>query len=148
MDPHIAVVQTLFDHARDQFKELKTLYFHNTVYDTLWAHPSRRMKPVSLTDLAKQDPETRLIMVGDASMAPWELMFASGSIYYGEKNARPSIECLRFLTEIFSHSVWLNPVPEYDWGYTRTIIEIAKIFPMFELTLDGLAKAVASLMGK
>jgi len=148
MDPHIAVVQTLFDHARAQFKDLKTLYFHNTVYDTLWAHSSRRRDAVSLMELAKLDPETRLIMVGDASMAPWELMFSSGSIYYGEKNARPSIECLRFMTGMFPHHVWLNPVPEYDWGYTRTIIEIAKIFPMFELTLDGLAKAVARLMAK
>jgi uncharacterized protein with von Willebrand factor type A (vWA) domain len=148
MDPHIAVVQTLFDHARAQFKELKTFYFHNTVYDTLWAHPSRRRKPVPLMELTKLDPDTRLIMVGDASMAPWELMFASGSINFGEKNARPSIECLRFLTEIFPHHAWLNPVPQFDWGYTRTIIEIAKIFPMFELTLDGLAKAVARLMAK
>jgi len=148
MDPHIAVVQTLFDHARAQFKDLKTLYFHNTVYDTLWAHPSRRKNPVPLMDLTRLDPETRLIMVGDASMAPWELMFASGSIHFGEKNVRPSIECLRFLTQIFPHHVWLNPVPAYDWGYTRTIVEIAKIFPMFELTLDGLAKAVARLMAR
>jgi uncharacterized protein with von Willebrand factor type A (vWA) domain len=148
MDPHVAVVQTLFDHAGAQFKELKTLYFHNTVYDTLWAHPSRMMKPVALNDLTRLDPETRLIMVGDASMAPWELMFASGSIYYGEKTARPSIECLRFLAQTFPHNAWLNPVPQYDWGYTRTIIEIAKIFPMFELTLDGLEKAVARLMAR
>ena len=106
------------------------------------------MKPVPLTELAKQDPDTRLIMVGDASMAPWELVSASGSIYYGEKHRSPSIECLRFLTQTFPHSVWLNPVPEYDWGYTRTIVEIAKIFPMFELTLDGLEKAVARMMAR
>ena len=148
MDPHIAVVQTLFDHARAQFKELKTLYFHNTVYDILWADPTRRTKPVPLADLAKRDSDTRLIMVGDASMAPWELVSASGSIYYGDKSRHPSIECLRFLTQVFPHSVWLNPVPEYDWGYTRTIVEIAKIFPMFELTLDGLEKAVARMMAK
>ena len=148
MDPHIAVVQTLFDHARAQFKELKTFYFHNTVYDSLWAHPSRRMKPVSLSDLTRLDSDTRLIMVGDASMAPWELVSAGGSIYYGEKNRRPSIECLRFLTRTFPHHVWLNPLPEDDWGYTRTVIEIAKIFPMFELTLDGLEKAVARLMAR
>jgi hypothetical protein len=148
MDPHIALVQTLFDYARAQFKDLKTYYFHNTVYETLWAHPSRRIKPVSLTRLARMDPETRLIMVGDASMAPWELMFANGSIYFGEKNNRPSIDCLALLTQIFPHHVWLNPVPRETWGYTRTIIEIAKIFPMFELTLDGLEKAVGRLMGK
>lgn len=148
MDPHINLVQTLFDYARAQFKDLQTYYFHNTVYETLWAHPSRQIKPVALTQLARMDPETRLIMVGDASMAPWELMFANGSIYFGEKNKRPSIECLALLTQMFPHHVWLNPVPRETWGYTRTIIEIARIFPMFELTLDGLEKAVGRLMTK
>jgi uncharacterized protein with von Willebrand factor type A (vWA) domain len=148
MDPHIHLVQTLFDYARAQFKDLKTYYFHNTVYETLWAHPSRRQKPVTLAQLARMDPDTRLIMVGDASMAPWELMFANGSIYFGEKNKLPSIECLSLLAQIFPHHVWINPVSRDTWGYTRTIIEIAKIFPMFELTLDGLEKAVGRLMAK
>ncbi len=148
MDPHIHLVQTLFDYTRAQFKDLKTYYFHNTVYETLWAHPSRRKKPVSMTQLTRMDPETRLIMVGDASMAPWELMFSNGSIYFGEKNTRSSIECMSILAKIFPHHVWLNPVSRETWGYTRTIIEIAKIFPMFELTLDGLEKAVERLMEK
>ena len=31
MDPYIEVVQTLFNYARAQFKELKTFFFHNTI---------------------------------------------------------------------------------------------------------------------
>jgi hypothetical protein len=34
------------------------------------------------------------------------------------------------------------------WHYTRTISAIREIFPMFELTLDGLEEAVAHLMAK
>jgi uncharacterized protein len=148
MDPYIPVVQTLFDYARAQFKELKTYYFHNTIYDTLWQDPARYGKPVSIDALARRDPDTRFILVGDASMAPYELMAQDGSIHIAARSGRPSIECLKYLAGTFKHSVWLNPIPRYQWGYTRTIDLIARIFPMFELTIDGLEKAVAYLMRK
>jgi uncharacterized protein with von Willebrand factor type A (vWA) domain len=90
----------------------------------------------------------RLIFVGDASMAPYELMAQDGSIHIAVRSGRPSIECLKFLAETFKHSVWLNPIPQYQWSYTRTIGIIAQIFPMFELSIDGLEKAVAHLMRK
>ncbi|RJQ68222.1 MAG: hypothetical protein C4519_23485 [Desulfobacteraceae bacterium] len=145
MDPYIPVVQTLFDYARAQFKELKTYFFHNTIYETVWADASRYKKPTTLDDLARRDPETRLILVGDASMAPYELMAQDGSIYITDRSGRPSLECLRFLAKTFRRSVWLNPVRKARWPYTRTINLIAQIFPMFELSIDGLEKAVAHL---
>ncbi len=146
MDPYIPVVQTIFDYARAQFKELKTYFFHNTIYDTLWEDPTRYKKPVRIDRFAGMDPETRFIVVGDASMAPYELMATDGSIYVHERSGRRSIECLQFIAETFRHSVWLNPVPRYRWNYTQTIMAIARIFPMFELSIDGLEKAVAQLM--
>lgn len=148
MDPYIHVVQTLFDYARSQFKEVNTYFFHNTIYDYLWEDPARYKKPKKIMDFTRMDPETRLVVVGDASMAPYELMAHDGSIHISERSGRPSIEQLRFLTETFSHSVWLNPVSEAMWGYTHTIMTISKIFPMFELSLDGLEKAVNKLMAK
>ncbi|VEN75202.1 conserved hypothetical protein [Candidatus Desulfarcum epimagneticum] len=148
MDPYIAMVQTLFDYSRAQFKELKTFFFHNTIYDTLWEDPARYKKPKSVNEFARFDPETRLILVGDASMAPYELMATDGSIHLEERSGKPSIERLRFMAETFPHCAWLNPVPERMWGYTRTIGEIGSIFPMFELSLDGLEGAVESLMAK
>ncbi len=148
MDPYIPVVQTLFDYSRAQFKELKTYFFHNTVYDTLWADAARYRKPVSIDLLARSDPETRFIFVGDASMAPYELMAQDGSIHISVRSGRPSIECLKFLAQTFPHSVWLNPIPRHHWGYTRTIGLISQIFPMFELSIDGLEKAVTHLMRK
>ncbi|NOY69072.1 MAG: hypothetical protein GXP53_06220 [Deltaproteobacteria bacterium] len=146
MDPYVPVVRTLFNHARSQFKEVKTYFFHNTIYDTLWEDAARYRKPVSVADLARRDPDTRLILVGDASMAPYEIMARDGSIYIHERSGKASIEQLRFLAETFTHNVWLNPVPERMWSYTRTITMLRRIFPMVELTIDGLEEAVTMLM--
>ncbi len=148
MDPYISVVQSLFNHSRSRFKELKTYFFHNTIYDSLWVDPGRHKVPVSIDKFASKDPETRLIIVGDASMAPYELMSRDGSIYLTHRSGIPSIERLKSLSEIFPHCVWLNPVPIYMWHYTHTIVKISKIFPMFELSLDGLEKAVNYLKAK
>ncbi len=148
MDPYIQVVQTLFNYARDQFKEVNTYFFHNTIYDYLWEDSSRYKKPKKLVDFARLDPDTRLVVVGDASMAPYELMAHDGSIHITERSGRASLEQLKFLTQTFPHAVWLNPVSESMWGYTHTIMAISKIFPMYELSLDGLEQAVGKLMEK
>ena len=148
MDPYIPVVQTLFNYARAQFKELKTCFFHNTIYDTVWEDPARYKKPIKIDDLMRRDPETRIIYVGDASMAPYELMAQDGSIYITNRSGRPSVDCLQLLSKTFRHSVWLNPVRKARWPYTRTINIIEQIFPMFELTIDGLEKAVAHLVAR
>jgi uncharacterized protein with von Willebrand factor type A (vWA) domain len=148
MDPYIEVVQTLFNYARSQFKDLKIYYFHNTIYSRVYADPQRRFKPEPIEDFIRRDPETRLILVGDASMAPYELMNAAGSIYIEQKESNASADRLKFLAKTFRHAVWLNPQGEDEWGHTWTVEVIRKIFPMFELTLDGLEKAVQHLMAK
>lgn len=148
MDPYISVVQTLFDYAGAQFKDIKTYFFHNTIYDNLWEDPSRCKKPQKVKEFIRFDPETRFILVGDASMAPYELMATDGSIHIEERSGKPSIEHLKFLSQFFPHSVWLNPIQERMWNYTHTISTVRQIFPMFELSLDGLEKAVSHLMAK
>jgi uncharacterized protein len=84
--------------------------------------------------------------VGDAAMAPYELVGANGSLYVGQQDSQSSEARLNFLARTFRHAVWLNPQAEADWGYTWTVEAIAKIFPMYELSLDGLEKAVQYLM--
>ena len=148
MDPYINVVQTLFDYAGAQFKEVKTYFFHNTIYDYVWEDPARYKKPKNIMEFSRRDPETRLVIVGDASMAPYELMAHDGSIHITKRSGRPSMEQLNFLAETFPHSVWLNPVSESMWGYTHTIMAISKIFSMYGLSLDGLEDAVTRLMSK
>lgn len=146
MDPYISVVQTLFDYARNQFKDLTTYFFHNTIYDEVWLDPPRLRKPESLLNIATRDPETRVIIVGDASMAPYELAPRGGSIYFGRTAPTASIQNLRFLADTFRHSLWLNPAPVSEWNYVWSINAIREIFPMFPLTLDGLDQAVSCLM--
>jgi uncharacterized protein with von Willebrand factor type A (vWA) domain len=148
MEPYVGLVQTLFNYARSQFKDLKTFYFHNTIYDYLWEDPPRRFKPFPVEELVRLDPETRFIIVGDASMAPYELMATDGSIHIEERSGKPSYDRLQFIAKTFPHAVWINPIMADEWPYTRTIQYIREIFPMFELTLDGLEKAVTYMMRK
>ena len=148
MEPYVPLVQTLFRYARSQFKDLQIFYFHNTVYGKIWADPQRHRKPVTLEAFVRRDAETRLVLVGDASMAPYELMGANGTLYAGPSDPFPSIERLRFLARHFRHAVWLNPQGEQDWDRTWTVGVIRDVFPMFALSLDGLDKAVSRLMAK
>jgi uncharacterized protein with von Willebrand factor type A (vWA) domain len=99
-------------------------------------------------ELVRLDAETRFIVVGDASMAPYELMATDGSIHIEERSGKPSYERLKFIAKTFSHSVWINPVMTQYWPYTPSIQHIREIFPMFELTLDGLERAVTYMMRK
>ena len=148
MDPYIEMVQTLFYYSRAQFKEVNTYFFHNTIYDQIWKDPARYRKPYRVDELIRRDPETRVVIVGDASMAPYELMATDGSIHIEERSSLPSHERLRFIADTFPHCVWINPKMAEEWPYTRSIMMIREIFPMFELTIDGLEAAVGHLMSE
>lgn len=148
MDPFIPIVQTLFDYSRAQFKDLKTYFFHNTLYEKVWQDPRRYSKEQIVDEFIRFDSETRFIFVGDASMAPHELMTMNGSIYAFETSGKPSIERLMYIADNFPHSVWLNPVPKHLWNYTQTISAISSVIEMFPLSLDGLEAAVAHLIKK
>ncbi len=148
MEPYVHLVQTLFSYSKSQFKDLKIYFFHNTIYDYLWTDPARYREPVNIDEFSRLDPDTRLIILGDASMAPYELMSADGSIYAEERSGKSSIDRLKFLADTFNHVIWLNPISKKNWGYTHTINVIQNIFPMFELSLDGLEKGVGYLMSR
>jgi uncharacterized protein with von Willebrand factor type A (vWA) domain len=75
-------------------------------------------------------------------------MATDGSIHIEERSGRPSLDRLQFLARTFRHSAWLNPKLAQEWPYTRTINVIREIFPMFEITLDGLENMVTHLMSK
>ncbi len=145
MDPYVEVVQTLFNYAQSQFKDLKIFYFHNCIYDRVWEDVERRHKPFPTLDFSRLDPAYRLIFVGDAAMAPYELEHPKGCIDYREPQTRPAIEWLRFLSNIFRHRVWLNPMVRFsrDYAYgSQTQRAIARLIPMFPLSLEGLERAV------
>lgn len=148
MDPYVELVQVLFHYANFQFKELEIYYFHNTIYKNIWKDPGRHAQPMPVEDFVRHDPEARLIIVGDASMAPYELLNPHGAIYPGRNELIPSFDYLKLLAKTFRHAVWLNPVLQFEWPSTWTIQKIREVFPMFELTLDGLEKAVQHLISR
>ncbi|MGI6712651.1 MAG: vWA domain-containing protein [Bacillota bacterium] len=137
----------------NHFKDLQIYYFHNCVYDWLYQDPSCRLQYSLETDyiLKNLDSDYRLLVVGDASMAPSELMMAGGIIEWGMNNDRPGIYWLQRLKDHFEHCVWLNPIPADEWPWTLgsyTIKMISQVFPMFELTVDGLDQAVRRLRSR
>ena len=93
------------------------------------------------------EPDYKTIIVGDAYMAPSELLDRNGAIYYYQENDTPGIDWLKRIAGHFNHSVWLNP--DHDLTQQPTSVSlISKIFPMYSLTLDGLDKAVRKLTVK
>jgi len=153
MHPYIKVCSQLFTavNKSSHFKDLRFYYFHNCVYDHLYHDVVCSTSDASYTSHVLHDlsPEYKLILVGDAAMAPSELMSKGGIIWWGHHNNEPGIEWLRRLAKHFAHSVWLTPVPREEWSYMwgrYTMEQVQKVFPMHELTVDGLTQAVRSLM--
>lgn len=148
MLPHVHLTRLLFGKMRDRIKRLTTLFFHNTIYGAVYKD-ARRLVKLSTEELLKRNPETRLLVLGDASMAPDELLYPRGALYYYDADdEEPSVAWLRRLSDRFRHSVWLNPIPKESWGsaYGRfTIQKVGEVFPMEDLTLGGIKRAVERL---
>jgi uncharacterized protein with von Willebrand factor type A (vWA) domain len=147
MLPHVDLTRLLFAKVRDRIKRCTTYFFHNTVYGAVYKDPQRR-RPLATPELLKRSPDTRLLIVGDASMAPEELLYASGSLYFDDGDAEASLRWLERLRDRFRHTVWLNPIPKELWPqvYGRaTIQKIGEVFHMEDLTLGGIKRAVAWL---
>ena len=152
MTPHARVCSQLFSaaHQATHFKAFKSFYFHNCPYDTLYTDMARR-QTVSFAQLFDQLDETwRCIVVGDAAMAPDELMSAGGYLdffFSPTSDARSGWWWLEQLHTRVPHTVWLNPDPLRYWETTFTVGKIRELFPMYPLTLDGLDEAVKALRG-
>ena len=146
MDPYSHLVSRLFSAASKatHFRELRTYYFHNCVYEEVY-HSTRLDKALPVPDLlAECGRHYKLILVGDALMAPYELFAAGGSLRYYDAGGEAGIAWLLRLAEHFDRSAWLNPEPVGGWRGT-TIEAIRNIFPMFPLTLEGLGEAINHL---
>ena len=146
MDPYAHLVSRLFSAASkaSHFKELRCYYFHNCIYGHLYTTEAFRER-IRVNDLiAECGKHYKLVVVGDALMAPYELMMRGGSLDLGDDASREGISWLRHLRENYPRSAWLNPEPNRFWKGT-TIEAVETVFPMFNLTLSGLGEAIASL---
>ena len=147
MDDHIRICEELFSAARGEFKHLVHYYFHNCLYDTVWKDLRRRrveQTPV-MEILRTYDPAHKIVLVGDASMSPYEIDREGGSVE--RWNDEPGRVWMQRLLDHYPKAVWLNPVPEKYWDGTISIGMIRALMEgrMFPLTLDGIDRAMREL---
>ncbi len=147
MDDHIRTVEELFSAARAEFKRMDYFYFHNCPYEAVWKDNHRRRADVMPTlDLIRTyGPDYRVVFVGDASMSPYEITHAGGSVEHWNREA--GALWIERLTGHFRKVAWLNPVPEAHWPATHSITLIHRLMAgrMFPLTLSGLDRMAREL---
>jgi len=132
MDPYIRTVRELFKKMKTRFAhDLETYYFHNTIYKRVFSDPQRR-KALPIERLLSKDPNYRIFIIGDASMAPYEL-------------DRTSVNTYLELKKKFKKLTWLNPEPQKYWHYSYTISLIKEVINMHPLTPKGIEEAVREM---
>ena len=146
MDEHVRIAEELFSAASGEFKNLEHFYFHNCVYESMWKDNRRRHDRVPTVEvMRKYGHDYKLVFVGDASMSPYELEQAGGSVEHW--NDEPGRAWLERLLGAWPHAAWLNPVPEEHWGWTTSIQNVLRIMDgrMYPITLAGLERAMKAL---
>jgi uncharacterized protein with von Willebrand factor type A (vWA) domain len=147
MDDHIRVCEELFSAARTEFKHLEYFYFHNFIYETVWKDNRRRHAERMPTwqVLHTYPHDYKLIVVGDATMSPYEIAYPGGSVEHN--NEEPGAVWLKRLLDVYGHAAWLNPQPENRWDYYESIGMTRQLMGerMYPLTLAGLEEGMKAL---
>lgn len=147
MDDHLKIAEELFSAAKSEFRQLEYFYFHNCLYEGVWKNNVRRRSSMidTLDVIRTYGPDYKVIFAGDASMSPYEITMAGGSVEHW--NREPGMVWLERMTSHFRKAVWLNPVPEQHWNHTQSIGLMRQLFGgrMYPLTLGGLEAAAKEL---
>ena len=153
MAPYSSLCNQLFQavHQSTHLKDLKTYYFHNCIYDHLFTDPACRRGRLDSDGLGLRQSGQRVQsdLRGGRAMSPYELLAVGGNQDWYAYNEEPGIAWLHKFRQRYKKCIWLNPIKEgrWDWTYgSRTINMIREVFPMFELTLDGLDKGIQKLL--
>ena len=148
MDDHIKVCERLFSAAKTEFKHLEYFYFHNCLYERVWRDNRRRHTEVIPTwdVLHRYGSDYKVILVGDATMSPYEITYPGGSVEHW--NEEPGAVWIQRLKQVYPKMIWLNPEPERVWDHTYSIRILQELVEdeMYPLTLDGLTRGMASLI--
>ncbi|MCK9226665.1 MAG: VWA domain-containing protein [Syntrophorhabdaceae bacterium] len=149
MLPYTELCEKLFSAATqaNHFKEFRYYFFHNCIYQDIYEDMANYKNVPTEKLFSLFNKSYKLILVGDARMAYSELFDVNGCIDYFSTNDRPGLEWLSRIRGHFPHSVWLNPTHKNFWGH-YTVDTIGKIFPMYELTIDGLKDAIKALTSR
>ena len=147
MDPYISACEELFSASKSEFKDLEHFYFHNCPYEVLWKiNPRSAEDIISTWDvIRKYGSDYRVLFVGDASMSPYEIAYAGGSIEHWNEEA--GALWLDRITSHFDSVAWLNPENKKIWNSSASNKMIREIFEekMYELNLSGIEEAMKTL---
>ena len=147
MDSHVKVCEELFSASRTEFKHLESFYFHNFIYESVWKDNRRRMSErlSTLDILNKYSHDYKVVFVGDATMAPYEITHAGGSVEHW--NEEPGAAWMERFDEIYDKVIWLNPTPQETWEYSSSVMMTQELVggKMYPLTIKGLEEGMGEL---
>ncbi len=147
MNPHIRVMEELFSAARGEFKHMEYFYFHNFLYERVWRDNRRRhSNTIPTWDVLRTYPhDYKVIVVGDASMSPYEIAMPGGSVEHWNEEA--GAVWMQRLLQVYPKTVWLNPVRREWWDHTQSVGMVRQLMEdrMFPLSLEGLEEAMREL---
>ncbi len=148
MDDHVLASEELFSAARSEFRQLEHYYFHNCLYERVWRSAARRHEAATPTEelLRRYGPDWRVVFVGDATMSPYELITAGGSVEHW--NEEPGLVWLDRVTRHFRAVAWLNPAPQRYWPGTQSVrlVQEAMQERMFPMTIEGIGQMTTALV--
>ncbi|MBU2323493.1 MAG: VWA domain-containing protein [Gammaproteobacteria bacterium] len=140
MDAHVKVCEELFSVCKTEFKHMEYFYFHNCVYESVWKNNLRRTSERFSTQdlLHKYGADYKVVFVGDAAMAPYEITQAGGSVEHW--NEEPGYVWIKRFMEKYKKLIWINPYPKDTWSYTASTSIMRELLneQMYPLTLQGL----------
>ncbi len=147
MDEHVQVCESLFAACRSEFKRLEHFYFHNFIYESVWKDNRRRFSErTPIHDVLRRfNPDHKIVFVGDAAMAPYEVTHPGGSIEHWNEEAGEV--WFKRIAERYKKLVWINPSPRQSWDYSLSTEAIRRLVEnrMFPLTVEGLTEAMRTL---
>jgi hypothetical protein len=144
MDAHVKVCEELFSASRTEFKHMESYYFHNFIYESVWKDNRRRMNERLPTweILNKYAHDYKVVFVGDATMAPYEITHAGGSVEHW--NEEPGALWMQRFAGLYDKLVWINPTPQETWEYSNSVGMTRQLVDgqMYPLTIRGLEESM------
>ncbi len=154
MEKYARLCSRLFQAVskENHFKDLKIYYFHNCPYNKLYKDPGCNLAESIDTQwmLRNTDRDYRLLLVGDASMASWELRYYNGNRRNRVSDGVSGVAWLKRIVDHCEQAVWMNPIPKPQWETARgrtTIERIRSVVSMYPLSVEGLEAAIRKLLG-
>ncbi len=147
MDAHVKVCEELFSATKTEFKHLASYYFHNFIYESVWKDNRRRMNEriPTLELLRTYAQDFKIVFVGDATMAPYEITHAGGSVEHW--NEEPGTHWISRFTDLYDKLIWINPTPQETWEYSSSVGMTRELVNgrMYPLTIRGLEEGMNHL---